>query len=203
MTSFRSPIDQPTLLEIFTDGRIAGATRHYEKFAGDMEGVYLDSAAWAGEDPERLVYHVDEQKYQDGPGALIVGTSTMLPGRVGDEFAVTRGHLHAQSDRAELYYCLAGRGVMLLETVDGESKAIELTPGKAVNVPGEWLHRSINVGDAPFTTLFCYAADAGQDYAIIADAGGMKSRIIIDDETGWRQVANSRHTGYRTSGVTA
>lgn len=192
-------IDQPSVIEISAAGGIDGATRRYEKKLGDMGGVYLDSAGYEQQVSERgddqLVYHVDEQKYHDGPGALIVGTSTVLPGRVGEEFALTRGHLHAVSDRAELYHCLSGHGVMLLETVAGDSTAVELTPGKAVNVPGEWIHRSVNVGDEPFVTLFCYAADAGQDYAIISEAGGMKSMIVADGD-GWAAVPNPRHTGY-------
>jgi glucose-6-phosphate isomerase len=166
---------------------------------GDWGGVFLVEACWlcavGALGADHLVYFVNEQKYQDGPGALIVGTSTMLPGRYGDEFAVTRGHRHQTSDRAELYYCLSGRGVMLLETADGDSSAIELTPGKAVNVPGHWIHRSVNVGDEPFVTLFCYAADAGQNYAIIADAGGMKNLVVSDGE-GWTTVPNPRHRGY-------
>ena len=128
-----------------------------------------------------------------GPGALIVGTSTLLPGRIGEEFAVTRGHLHAQADRAELYYCLAGRGVMLLETLDGESRTLPLTPGQAVPVPGYWIHRSINVGDEPFVPLFCYNADAGQDYTLIAAAGGMATLVVADPDGGWTTRANPRH----------
>ena len=84
---------------------------------------------------------------------------------------------------------------MLLDSLSGESVALELTPGKAVNVPGHWVHRSVNVGDEPFVTLFCYAADAGQDYSIIEKAGGMKSLIVRDGE-GWQQVANPDHRGY-------
>lgn len=193
-------IDVPTILEISPTGDMVGGSRHYEKFAGDMTGVYLDAAALdeqiARDGAELLVYSVNEQKYQDGPGALIVGTSTVLPGRYGNEFAMTRGHLHATSDRAELYYCLAGKGVMLLDTVDGDTAAIELTPGKAVNVPGHWVHRSVNVGAEAFVTLFSYAADAGQDYQIIADAGGMKTLVVQDGDDGWTTVPNPRHTGY-------
>ncbi|WP_172582417.1 glucose-6-phosphate isomerase family protein [Subtercola boreus] len=200
MTPPDVPIDQPTLLEIFTSGELSGATRHYEKVVGDMQGVYLDEQAWrdaVSNGETSLVYSVDEQRYQDGPGALIVGTSTVLPGSYGDEFAVTRGHLHATSDRAELYYCLSGRGVMLLDTVEGGTEAVELTPGKAVNVPGQWVHRSVNVGDEPFVTLFCYAADAGQNYAIIAEAGGMKTLVVADAQSGWTTIPNPRHRGYR------
>jgi len=85
---------------------------------------------------------------------------------------------------------------MLLDTVDGQTAAIELTPGKAVNVPGHWVHRSVNVGAEPFVTLFSYAADAGQDYQIIADAGGMKTLVVRDGDDGWATIPNPRHTGY-------
>lgn len=199
MTHHTQIVDQPTLLEIAASGALEGRTRRYEKHIGEMAGVYLDDAAWREELAEHgadhLVYSVNEQKYQDGPGALTIGTSILLPGRYGSEFAVTRGHLHQISDRAELYYCLSGRGVMLLETVDGECSTIELTAGKAVNVPGQWIHRSVNVGDEPFVTLFCYAADAGQNYGIIGDAGGMKN-LVVSDGDGWTTIPNPRHRGY-------
>ena len=198
--STSSAVDIPTLLEISPQGSMEGRSRRYEKFLGDMNGVYRDEQAWRDAADERgaaeLVYWVDDHRYQEGSGALITGTSTLLPGRYGEEFAVTRGHLHAVADRAELYYCLSGRGVMLLETLDGKSSAIELTPGKAVNVPGHWIHRSVNVGEEPFVTLFCYAADAGQDYAVIAEAGGMKQLVVADGE-GWTLKPNPDHTGYR------
>lgn len=196
--------DQPVALAITPTGDLHGASRHYEKKLCDMAGVYADESAWLAEraanGDDSLAYYVNEQKYQDGPGALIVGTSVLLSGSYGDEFAVTRGHLHGISDRAELYYCLSGRGVMLLETVDGDSSTIELTAGKAVNVPGQWIHRSVNVGSEPFVTMFCYSADAGQNYGIIADAGGMKNLVVRDDD-GWKTAPNPRHTGY-TVGMT-
>ena len=37
--------------------------------------------------------------------------------------------------------------------------------------------------------LFCYPADSGQDYDIIARSGGMRARIV-DDGGGWKQVEN-------------
>lgn len=190
----------PFAMAISASGGIVGASRHYEKTLGEMRNVYrsdeaLDEAILK-RNAEDIVYWVDEQRYDNASGSLIVGTSTLLPARFGDEFAVTRGHLHAKSDRAELYYCLSGHGVMLLETIDGASEAVQLTPGEAVNVPGEWIHRSVNVGEEPFVTLFCYAADAGQDYGIIARAGGMKSLIVSSAAEGWSTLENPDHHGY-------
>ncbi|MGP4016566.1 glucose-6-phosphate isomerase family protein [Saccharopolyspora sp. 5N708] len=118
------------------------------------------------------------------------------PGRVGDEYFMTRGHLHAVADRAELYFGLAGHGVMLLDTLDGGSEAIEINPGQAVYVPGHWVHRSVNVGAERLVTLFCYAADAGQDYDIIERAGGMRNLVVATGD-GWTTKPNPEHTGYQ------
>ena len=193
-------VDEPIRLEVQADGELSGRTRTYQKALEDMADVYLDGDAYTDAVGSlgggTIVYEVQEQSYSRDPGALILGTSKVLPGRIGNEFAMTRGHLHAIADRAELYLCLSGRGVMLLETIDGESRAVELIPGQAVNVPGHWIHRSVNVGSEPFVTLFTYSADAGQDYGIIAAAGGMKQLIVPDGNEGWTAVPNPRHRGY-------
>ncbi|MCU1663928.1 MAG: Glucose-6-phosphate isomerase [Pseudonocardia sp.] len=195
------PPPEPGVLTIDTAGGMDGRTSGYDKRLSDMRGVYRDATAYAAAVAERgedhLVYRVEDHRNVNGAGALIIGTSTLQPGRYGDEFAVTRGHLHAKSDRAELYHCLSGRGVMLLETLDGRSRAVPLTPGAAVHVPGHWVHRSVNIGSEPFVTLFCYPADAGQDYALIAEAGGMAQLIVDDGAGGWTTRSNPDHTGYR------
>src|SRR5207248_387229 len=143
-------------------------------------------------------YRVDESRAGDQPGALIVGMSAVAAGRVGDEFFMTRGHLHRKAECAELYYCLAGHGVLLMDSLDGRTTAAELTPGRGVHVPGGWVHRSVNVGAETFVTLFAYDADAGQDYEIIARARGMRE-LVVRDDTGWRTVPNAEHRGYPRS----
>lgn len=179
---------------------LAGRSENYEVRLPRLAGAYSNPSAFEEELDRRgadaLVYTVDVHKYDDGPGSLTIGTSTLLPGRVGDEYAMTRGHLHARPDRAELYYCLAGRGVMLLDTLAGESRVIELVPGALAHVPGHWVHRSVNVGDEPFVTLFCYNGDAGQDYEVIAAAGGMSTLVVNEGSGGWSAIPNPRHTGY-------
>lgn len=194
-------IPEPGELTIEPDGAMKGRTGSYDKRLGDMHGVYRDRVAFesavAEHGEQELVYRVEEHRNVNSAGALIIGTSTLLPGRYGDEFAVTRGHLHQRADRAELYHCLAGRGVMLLETLDGRSRAVELTAGEALHVPGHWVHRSANVGEEPFVTLFCYAADAGQNYGLIADAGGMSQLVVTDAGEGWTTRPNPDHVGYQ------
>lgn len=201
VTSSPPTIPEPGALRVGRDGALDGRTGGYRKRLGEMAGVYRDDVAYRRElaryGPERLVYQVAEHRNSDGAGALVIGTSTLLPGRYGAEYAMTRGHLHRTEDRAELYHCLSGVGVLLMETLDGRSRALPLEPGAAVHVPGHWVHRSINTGDEPLVTLFCYPADAGQDYELIARAGGMARLVVDDGSGGWASVPNPDHTGYR------
>ena len=193
------PLSVPALLGVNAAG-LNGRSDNYEVFLPRLAGVYADGDDYDAQlslrGAETLVYTVDVHNYNNEEGSLTIGTSTLLPGKVGDEFAVTRGHLHARADRAELYYCVSGRGVMLMDTLDGDTRAIELTPGLAAHVPGHWIHRSVNVGSEPFVTLFCYNGDAGQDYEVIAAAGGMKTLVVDDGDGGWVAVPNPHHTGY-------
>jgi glucose-6-phosphate isomerase len=193
-------ISEPGALTLTRDGSMRGRTAGYQKSLGDMAGVYRDQQDYRRQLAERgrqdLVYSVAEHRAGAGPGAQIVGTSTLLPGEYGQEFAVTRGHLHAIADRAELYHCLSGHGVMLLETLSGDSRVVELVAGQAVHIPGHWVHRSVNVGSRAFVTLFCYAADAGQNYDLISRARGMANLIVRDGDS-WKAVPNPDHTGYQ------
>jgi glucose-6-phosphate isomerase len=192
---------EPAALEILDAGRrLGGASSRYEKRRRELAGLYRDGEAYAryaGSDPEALAYWVDESRIDSGEGALIIGLSVLAPDVIGHEYAMTRGHLHAKSSRAELYFCVGGRGVLLMDDLFGQTRAVELVPGKGVHVPGEWVHRSVNVGTEPFSMLFCYDADSGQNYGIIHEAGGMRELIVTDGSDGWKAVPNDRHIGYR------
>ena len=179
-------------------GLMQGSTDRYERRLVDLAGLYQDAEAYdtaLAADTGQPVYWVESSTVASGPGALTIGISTLLPGTVGEEFAMTRGHIHAHHEHAELYHGLSGRGVLLLETLDGESRAIPVEPGTAVHVPGHWVHRSVNTGDAVFSTLFCYATEAGQDYSVIGDAGGMRN-LVVRAPGGWTLRENPKHRGY-------
>lgn len=184
-------------------GALRGSNDRYEKHLSELEGVYRDDRAFADALPawqERPVYWVESSRTQEGPGGLITGLSVLQAGRVGDEFFMTRGHLHAKADCAETYLGLRGHGVMLLDSLDGESRAIGIREGEAVYVPGGWVHRSVNVGREPFITLFCYPVEAGQDYELIAQAGGMRD-LVVATPSGWATRPNPDHRGYAPSTV--
>lgn len=188
----------PSSCRIDAGGAMSGATGAKRTRIRDLAGLFADEAAFAAlsaTNGDAIAYGVDEfRPGRVAPQELIFGTSTLEPGRVGHEFFMTRGHIHVKSDRPEIYYCQEGRGVMHMELPSGETKPMEMHPGIVIHVPPYWIHRSVNTGTTPLVTFFCYPADAGQDYEIIARAGGMKTLIVADGE-GWREAPNPRYRG--------
>lgn len=189
-----SPPEHPFATEINSaTGFGAGFAAHYSKTFEAMHGVYQEGSDELTALGQASSYEVFSTQQTDLPGALTVGTSVVEPGRIGEEYALTRGHLHRIADRAEMYFGLHGRGVMLLENVEGEVQALEIVPGSMVYVPGGWLHRSVNVGSDVLVTLFCFSADSGQNYEIVEQAGGMKELVVDDGQGGWMLKDNPRY----------
>jgi glucose-6-phosphate isomerase, archaeal len=174
-------------------GFMKGTGTHYQKRLRELRGLYADAAAFealAATRGDDVLYEVTDHRPSAKTGDLITGVTRMSPGKVGDEFFMTRGHIHAVIDRPELYYGLKGYGLMLMESPDGESRSVEIRPNTACYVPPYWIHRSMNLGSEDFVMLFCYPADSGQDYDIIERSNGMRLRIIEDGAGGWRSVPN-------------
>lgn len=172
-------------------GALTARTGRYEKRLSDLAGLYADSTAFSAalSRGDRVVYAVEEVRPSHRSGDIAFGTTWMEPGRIGDEYFLTRGHIHAIANRPETYRGEAGHGLMLMEAPDGTVELREVTPGATVYVPGFWIHRTVNIGAEPLVMTWAYPADAGQDYGIIARSNGMAVRILADG-TGWRAVPN-------------
>lgn len=174
-------------------GRLHDAWQVQTRRLSDLEGLFgaPPGAAEAGgsDEGDPVVYRV--YAAADTPqveGQLLYSTTVIEPGRVGDEFYMTKGHYHAKADRAELYYCLHGRGWLLMQTPQGEVNVQEMTPGAASYVPPYWGHRSVNTGDERFAFLAVYPADAGYDYGTIVEHGFAVR--VVDRGAGPETVAN-------------
>ncbi|MDE3067517.1 MAG: cupin domain-containing protein [Verrucomicrobiota bacterium] len=151
-------------------GEVPGA-RMVKRHLSSLRGCFADGAAFqaalAQQDP--LIYTVATVTPADGEGDLHCGVGFIMPGKIGGEYFMTRGHLHAWRDAAEYYIGLAGEGVILLEEeATGEGRMVELRPNGAVYVPGRTAHRTMNTGATPLTYLGVYPAKAGHDYGTIA-----------------------------------
>jgi glucose-6-phosphate isomerase, archaeal len=172
-------------------------TGGYIKYIRELGNIYADREQFQQLLERRggeIAYRVNELRFGERESDLITGISVLNPGKVGSEFFMTRGHLHQRADRPETYYCLAGRGILLMENLEGKVETAEMRPGTLVYVPPFWVHRSVNVGSEIFATLFFYPADAGQNFEIVRKAGGFNSLVIDDDYAGWRLIPNPRYT---------
>jgi glucose-6-phosphate isomerase len=167
-------------------GRLAPDPVILERRLSDMPGYYLEDPA-----SDALVYSVHEILVPKTSNNLLSSTTVLAPGKVGSEFFMTKGHFHAERDRAEIYLTLSGRGLLVMATEDGTAKTLEMTPGVASYIPGHWAHRSVNTGDEPLVFYAVYIGDAGYDYATIADQGFPV--MVIDDGGGPEVVANPRY----------
>lgn len=155
-----------------------------KRYLSQMKGMFADDAAYEkilDEQGDQLVYEFHELCVPEEVGKLSFGCSITYPGKVGDEYYMTKGHFHCILDTAEVYYCFSGHGYMLLESPEGDWSALELLPGKAVYVPQRYAHRSINVDPVePLRTFFVYGADSGHDYGTIETKGYRK--LVVEEK---------------------
>jgi glucose-6-phosphate isomerase len=149
----------------------------------NLPGIFADQAAYeeAVAEDDRLVYEFYDMGVPEKESEIAYGTSITYPGKVGDEFHMTKGHFHTVLDTAEVYFCLSGQGFMMMESPEGDVQCEELRPGIAVYVPGRYAHRSINTSDAePLITFFAFPGHAGHDYGTI-ETKGMRKIVIERD----------------------
>jgi len=137
-----------------------------------------------------VVYAVEFLQPSSAAGDMIFGVTRMQPGKVGREYFMTRGHIHARIDRPEIYYGESGHALMLMESPEGEIQILEIRARDVCYVPPYWIHRSVNVGAEDAVLTFAYPADAGQDYAIIGRSNGMRQQIVGDGRGGWAAIDN-------------
>ena len=174
-------------------GQIEGAATVLRQLS-DLQGCFLDRAAYAGAlaQGNPLVYSVAAVEPGKGAGDLHYGIGRLMPGRIGNEYFMTKGHLHSRREAAEIYIGLTGDGMMLLEDeASGESRLVPLRPNQTVYVPGHTAHRTMNTGRTPLTYLGVYSARAGHDYDVISRNN---FRCVVIERDGHPVMAERGHT---------
>jgi len=165
------------------DAILSEYDNHIERRLSAMKGQFLDAGAFQARlaQDDALLYEVYEIKRPEIAGELLNGLSIVHPGKVGDEYYMTKGHFHTVLETAEVYYCLKGEGVMVMETPEGEWSVEPLRPNAVLYVPPRWAHRSVNT--SPFedlVTFFVYPGNAGHDYGTIETQGFRKLVVERD-----------------------
>lgn len=150
-----------------------------------MKGIFHDTdvtnAILEKEDP--LVYEFYELGCPERIGDLAFGTTIIYPGRVGNEYYMTKGHFHTIVDTAEVYYTLEGEGYMVMENQEGDTIEMPLFTGQAVYVPRRYAHRTVNTGEKELVLFFAFPAQAGHDYGTIETKGFHKMVIEKDGKS--------------------
>jgi len=169
---------------------------HIERRLSALGGQFLDQTAYESmlSKDDTLLYEVYEIHRPHEPGELLSGISIVHPGKVGNEFFMTKGHFHAILDTAEIYLCMKGEGFMVMENPEGEWKAEPLSSGKVLYVPPRWAHRSVCTSrQEDLVTFFIYPGNSGHDYGTIEQKGFRK--LVIDGVLGIEIIDNPRWKG--------
>jgi glucose-6-phosphate isomerase len=177
--------DQPYTFRVeLPHGRPTRAGTHRERRLSAMRGQFADERAYAAlyaAQGDPVLYEVYEPVRPHVAGELLHGVSVVHPGKVGAEYFMTKGHFHAELATAEVYSCLQGTGMLVMETPEGEWAVEHLSPGTVLYVPPRWAHRSVNTSpDLDLITLYVYPGNAGHDYATIEQQGFRKLVVERD-----------------------
>ena len=153
-----------------------------QRKVSDLAMMFHDQAAVkaAVTDSDPLVYEIFYYGFKTSKSDMALGTTRIQPGKVGDEYYMTKGHFHEAEDQPEIYFCVKGEGYLLMETRDGEFEAHEWTAGTISHIPPMWAHRVVNTGKGPLVFVASYHLSAGHDYGQI-EASGFLKRVVERD----------------------
>lgn len=153
-----------------------------KRYLSQMKTMFLDSEKAEDilkeEDP--LMYEFYELGCPERAGDLAFGTSIIYPGKIGEEYYMTKGHFHTILDTAEVYWCLSGEGYMVMENIAGDTVEMPMKPGEALYVPRGYAHRTVNTGTEKLVVFWTFQGDAGHDYGTIETKGYHK--LILEKD---------------------
>ena len=136
----------------FTGNRLLGErVGNVSRTLGDLRGIFADVDAFSRMPQNMPAYEVSSflPEQEGTPGGLYFGITYLHPGKVGDEYFMTKGHFHANIDRAEFYWGLEGEGMLILMDQSRRVWAERVFPGSLHYIPGGVAHRMANTDGKP------------------------------------------------------
>jgi glucose-6-phosphate isomerase len=158
-----------------------GSLDRISRRVGDLGDIFHDRRAYTALPKDKLVYEVVSSfPVPEGTeGGLFLGITYIHPGKVGDEYFMTKGHFHKIRNRAEIYICMEGEGMLILMNEDRtQTRAEKMEPGSVHYIHGYTAHRTANTGSGILSFGACWPSDAGHDYDTISEHGF--SKILVD-----------------------
>lgn len=157
-----------------------------------LKEMFHDQAAVAAilADDNRVIYEIRYHPFVTSTSDMSLGVTRIFPGKVGDEYHMTKGHFHERLDQPEIYFCVRGTGYLLLETRDGDFQAIPWQPGTITHIPPMWAHRVVNTGEETLVFVASYHLAAGHDYAPVIARGF--AQVVVERDGRPALVPNPR-----------
>jgi glucose-6-phosphate isomerase len=172
------------LLIDLVNGSISKYTKKIEVRLSDMKPYFYDINA-LNEKIEKEGNYVIYEYYEnslDRIKGLNFGITIIHPGSIGKEYHFTRGHFHLNKEADEIYIGIKGKGLVLLDNGKGEFYSYLLERGTIIYIPGDFAHRTINIGDEDLVYFYIYPSDAGHDYESIQRRGFKKLVLKINNK---------------------
>jgi oxalate decarboxylase/phosphoglucose isomerase-like protein (cupin superfamily) len=134
----------------FETGSLTPFSDSFVRRLSDMAGAYADQDAVtrqlaAGQDP--VIYTGFDAAVPHAADHLPFRTTIISAGSVGGEFFMTKGHHHCR-DAAEVYVGMAGEGLMIMQSRDGDVSHTARGYGESERIVGQV------VRDHPGDTLY-------------------------------------------------
>ncbi len=95
---------------------------------------------------------------------------------------MTKGHFHRQADRAGYYWCVQGKGMLILMDRNRNTWAEEMYPASLHYIDSNIAHRVAKTGKSTLIFSACWPSDAGHDYEEIAKNGFSARLVEIDNK---------------------
>ncbi len=176
-------ISQPSSFIELSTGLLSGkGVIRTERRLGELIGLFQNEQARQRLDQEQMVYRVDMHAVipESTAGGLFFGTSFIEPGRVANEYFMTKGHFHAKRECGEYYWGIGGEGALILMDENRACWAERVLPGSLHYIPGRVAHRLANIGAGTLVVGASWPADAGHDYESISHHGFSARMCEID-----------------------
>jgi glucose-6-phosphate isomerase, archaeal len=175
------PFDLPMRLQVdLASGEFAPSADTYERRLSQLSDLFSDQQALQQilQEGDPVVYDVRTRPFVTSLSDFTFAITRIFPGKVGEEYYLTKGHHHQLLDQPEIYFCLQGQGCLLMEKGEGDFQAHWWTPGTLSHIPPGYAHRTVNTGSEPMIFASFYHLSAGHDYASIARHGF--AQIVVE-----------------------
>lgn len=161
-------------------GKNVMTTKRYFK---DVKNIYKNEKS---ANADTLMYTVKSTNTgsEDEIGSLQWGITIMEPIVVGNEYNMTKGHLHENKNCDEYYYCVSGEGVLIKNKTNNTPNIEYMESGSLHYISGDQAHRCINTGPKKLVFLAAWSPAAGYEYGDkITDKFGYRVMNINDEIT--------------------